>query len=85
MKLIVQFEEAGGGKYNKLIEVEGGSAINHITIDFKDLNAADDSKDDNGKFDADQVSQLVFLEVTGMIDRADGENTLWIGNLRAAK
>src|SRR5205085_12161885 len=82
-KLMVQVEELGGGKYNKLIEIPGAWAPQRISLDFSEFKAADDSKDSNGKLDLDQVNQLVLIDLTGTVDQVNEPNRLRIGDLRA--
>ena len=50
-----------------------------------DLTAAQDSKDNNDKLDLDQVKQLVVIDISGWVDGADADNTLWLNNFRATK
>jgi hypothetical protein len=80
--LLVQLEEKSGGKYNATVEVPGGSAAVDRSVDLSEMAAAEDSKDDNGKLDLDQVKQMTILDITALID-APGRNTLWIGPVSA--
>jgi hypothetical protein len=84
-ELIVQLEEVGGGKYNAQVSVEGGSTSKTRTLAFTEMKPADDSKDTNSKLDLDQVKQILILDMSGMINQVDQENTLWLGNLKATK
>src|SRR5262249_32770382 len=84
-KLMIQVEEAGGGKYNTLVDVPGGSQLKVISIPFAELGAAEDSKDTNGKLDLDQVNQLVIADIYGIAGMGEGDNTLWIGAVKASK
>ena len=84
-ELMVQVEEAGGGKYKAQVSVEGGSTAKSREIAFTDMKAADDSKDTNDKLDLDQVKQIVVLDIAGAVNQVDQENTLWLSNLRAVK
>jgi len=84
-ELTVQLEEVSGGKYNIQISVEGGSTAKAREAAFADFKPADDSKDNNGKLDLDQVKQILILDVAGPINQVDQENTLWLTNLRAVK
>jgi len=49
----------------------------------RDFKAADDSHDNNDKLDLDQVNQVLILDVNGLLGMTEGDNTLWIGNLKA--
>ena len=84
-KIIVQVEERSGGKYNTIIELPGNSGRADLTINFSDLKAAQDSHDDNNKLDMDKVTQIIFLDATGLMDNTDGDNTFWINNIKAVK
>jgi hypothetical protein len=84
--LIVQLEEPSGGKYNVKVYVPAGeTAGTPQSVLFADFRPAEDSKDDNGKLDLDQVSQMVILDATGLLGEAPMpvDNTLYLGDLRA--
>ncbi|HLV80294.1 MAG TPA: hypothetical protein VKT32_08420 [Chthonomonadaceae bacterium] len=70
-KLIVQVEEQDGGKYNTEVDVDGGSAVKHVSVSLADLKAAQDSKDSNDRLDKDQIKQIVFLDASGLIEHSD--------------
>jgi len=81
-KLIIQVEEKGGGKYNILVDVPGGKQLKTLAFPFTEFKEADDSHDANGKLDLDQVNQLVIIDGSGLLGMEEGENTLWIGNVK---
>jgi len=83
-KLMVQVEEKDGGKYKTIVEIPGEKVVRNISVAFSDLKAANDSHDTNDKLDMDQINQLVIVDLSGPVDMADQDNTLWIGNLRAS-
>lgn len=82
-KLLLQVEEKTGGKYNVLVDVPGGKERKTISIPFSEFKAGDDSKDNNDHLDLDQVNQVLVMDVNALLGMADGDNTLWIGNVRA--
>ena len=84
-KLLVQLEERGGGKYNVIFSVPAGSSSVDFNVPYSDFKAGDDSKDDNGKLDLDQVTQLLILDATGLISGTEADNELWIGNIKVSK
>jgi hypothetical protein len=84
-KIVVQVEERGGGKYNTTIELPGNSGRADLTVSFADFKPAQDSKDDNNRLDLDQVTQVLFIDATGLLDNTDADNTLWINGIRAVK
>jgi hypothetical protein len=85
VRLIVQVEEKGGGKYNTIVDVPGNSEVKEFTLELSSLIAADDSKDTNDHLDKELVQQLFLADMTGLIGPADQDVTLWIGKLRATK
>ncbi|HZT41995.1 MAG TPA: hypothetical protein VFA07_07385 [Chthonomonadaceae bacterium] len=84
-KLIVQVEEQDGGKYNTEVDVDGGSAVKHVSVSLANLKADQNTKDSNDRLDKDLIKQIVILDASGLIDHSDQDNTLWLGNLRATK
>lgn len=84
-RLVVQLEEAGGGKYNTTVEVPGGSALQKLSLKPAEFTEAEDSKDSNGHLDLDQVNQVLFLDASGLLDMADEDNTLRISSLRVSR
>jgi hypothetical protein len=84
-RVIVQIEERGGGegKYNTTVYVPGGAAAKDFSVPFKDFMAASDSKDTNGKLDLENVYQILLLDPSGLLDQTEGDNTLWVGDLKA--
>lgn len=81
--LVIQVEEVSGGKYNTTIMVPAGGVAKTYELAFSNFNAAEDSKDDNGKLDLDQVKQILVLDASGFLESADSDNTLWLGVVRA--
>ena len=82
-KLMIQLEEHGGGKYNVIVETAGGKEAKEISRALIDFLASQDSNDDNNALNLDQVQQIIVVDLSGIIDMADADNTLWIGRLRA--
>ncbi len=80
----IQLEESGGGKYFINIDLPGSSEKKAITVNFADFNAADDSKDNNSKLDLDQVTQIMFIDFSGLAGAVDQDNSFWLNNLRAS-
>jgi len=83
--LLVQLEEKSGGKYNTTIDLPGQQKPMDIRLVPKLFGKADDSKDDNNRLDLDQVKQIVFLDLTSLLGQGDGDNQLWLSNLRVEK
>ena len=80
--LIVQLEEAGGGKYKATLDVDAGSKLKQYKLDIAEFSPADDSKDNNNKLDLDQVTKIIIIDITALVGGAEGENALWLSDLR---
>lgn len=85
IKLLVQCEETDGGKYNAVIEIPAGSAAGSFTVALSDLKVANDSKDSNDKLDTELISQILFVDLSGMADQVSQDNVLQIGKVTAKK
>jgi hypothetical protein len=83
VSIVVQLEERDGGKYNTMVTVPGGNVPTSFTVKFADLKPANDSKDENNTFDPEKVYQILLIDLSGMLNKADGQNTLYIGDIRA--
>ncbi|RYG72839.1 hypothetical protein EON80_03775 [bacterium] len=81
--LIVQLEEHSGGKYNAILDVPASDTPALKTLKFADFKASDDSKDNNGQLNLDQVKQLLFIDFSGMLGAETGDNVLSIQQIRA--
>jgi hypothetical protein len=85
LRLVVQVEERGGGKYNTIVDVPGNSEVKEFSLELSTLIAADDSKDTNNRLDKELIQQLFFMDMSGLLGEVNQDNTLWIGKLRATK
>lgn len=74
LMLSLEMKKPGGGegpRYMLPIYPPGGREVFHVNIKLADLKGP-------GTFDADQWRTTAILDVTD----ADGQNTIWIGNMR---
>lgn len=82
-RLIVQIEQYDGGKYNMTVDVPGGSAPQHEKLLLSGFIRSDDSSDTDTKPHLAAVKSIAFIDVTGMMDQTDHDNTLWLNHLVA--
>jgi hypothetical protein len=82
-KILVQVEEKGGGKYNSIIDVPAGKVPTAMSLPFSEFKVADDSHDSNDKLDLELVTQVLFMDLSGFLEMADQDNSLWLSPLRA--
>jgi len=81
--LLVQVEEAGGGKFNTIVEVDEGSADKQITVECANLNAADDSPVKDRGVKMELATQVVFIDAAMFGGAAsEQDNVLTISELK---
>jgi len=77
----VAIEEKGGARYNKKIDLLLGDWKTY-TWKLSDFTLAEDSRDDNGKLDPDQIKQLTIADVTALMGGDEAEQVhLWVDNI----
>lgn len=79
--LVVQVEDAAGGKFAATVAVPEGRAATRVEIALDDLKPTDDSK--TRTLDRGKVTQILVLDASGVLQGAEGENTLWLRGLEA--
>jgi len=82
-KLIVQLEQYDGGKYNMTVDVPGGSIPQHQKLLLSGFVRGDDSTDTDTKLHLSAVKSIAVIDITGMLEQADHDNTIWLGHLVA--
>ena len=63
---LVTIEEKGGARYNKKIDLLLGDWKSY-SWPLTEFTLAEDSRDDNGKLDADQIKQISIGDVSTML------------------
>ena len=54
-----------------------------VDVDFSEFKPADDSQDDNGQLDLEQVKQIFVIDVAGIKGQEKIQNTLWLSHISA--
>ncbi len=85
MTLLIQLEEAGGGKYNTTVELPADKNPAEVRLVPPLFEPAEDSKDDNNHLDLDQVKQILLVDATGILGGPIADNVLWFSKLRIEK
>lgn len=78
---LVQLEDDAGGKFNATVEVPGVRAARKLTLPLADFKPDNDSKRD--KLDVARVKQVLILDISGLTESVEQNNTLWLANLEA--
>jgi len=77
----VALEEKGGARYNKKIDLLLGDWKSY-SWKLSDFTLADDSRDDNGKLDPDQIKQVTIADVTTLLGGTEADEVhLWVDNV----
>lgn len=79
---VLSLEEKDGSRYQKTVELKALDGWKALSLSFSEFTVADDSQDENGKLDADQVKQITLADLTSLLGGGEGENTLWIDQVR---
>ena len=79
--LLVQLKERDESEYNTMFEMQAGDALQRVEIALADLALGDDSSDENGRLDLDQVTEMVVVDASLMTENPVQLNTLWIDDV----
>jgi hypothetical protein len=80
---IVSLEEKGGARYQKMMELKSAEGWKSVSLPLTEFTLAEDSKDDNGKLDADQLKQISIADISSLAGGAEtDENRLWIDTVQ---
>jgi hypothetical protein len=76
---ILNLEEKDGSRYDMKIELRAADGWKSFSFPLADFVLADDSKDENGRLDAEQIKQVLIADATGLLGGAGADAvTLWI-------
>ena len=77
----VAIEEKGGARYNKKLDLLLGDWKSY-SWKLSDFTLAEDSRDDNGKLDPDQIKQITIADVTALMGGNEADEVhLWVDNV----
>ncbi len=78
---LIQLEDDQGGKFNTTVEVAGVKVAKKLALTLTDFKPDNDSKRD--KMDLARVKQVLILDISGLTESVEQNNTLWLANLEA--
>jgi hypothetical protein len=77
----VAIEEKGGARYTMKIDLLLGDWKTY-SWKLSDFTLAEDSRDDNGKLDPDQIKQITIADVTALMGGNEADQvSLWVDNV----
>jgi hypothetical protein len=79
---VVTIQEKDDSRYQKIVELKAGDGWKKLSHAFADFTKADDSQDENGKLDADQIKEIAVADFTTLAGGGEGENILRIDEAR---
>ena len=81
VSLVVQIEDAAGGKFSTTVDVPGAKQPKTVDIDFDQLAKSSDSKTD--RLDRQRIRQVLILDASGLTDGTERTRTLWTAGWEA--
>jgi hypothetical protein len=82
---MISVQEKDGSRYQKLVELKAADGWKKLTLPFTSLELAQDSQDENGKLDADQIKEISLADITSVLPGGAGigvENVLRLDEVR---
>lgn len=79
--LLVELKEADESKYRTMVQMEARDEFETLQVSLNDLAVGDDSSDENGRLDMDQVVEMTVADVSAMAQMPVTANTLWIDDV----
>jgi hypothetical protein len=79
--LIVQLKERDGSEYRTIRGITATDALQRLHFGLEELELGDDSQDENGRLDLDQVKEFVLADGSLMTETPVRVNTLWIDDI----
>lgn len=85
VSLLLTLEESDKSRYNLQVPVGGGQPWQRLMINYTQLQLGDDSEDENGQLDPDQIKSLALVDLNALTTGQDHQNTLWLDDVIAVK
>lgn len=82
--LILQVKEIDGSEYNVFLPMQAGQVIDQ-QFPWPDFKLGDDSADENSRLDIDQISELILIDVAGIVEKKAHSLDLRLGLVKAAR
>ncbi len=80
--LLLELKETDESKYHARATLAGTGQFEEVNVPLTDFALADDSTDENGRLDLDQLKEFLIADLSGALGTPTGANTLWLDNLR---
>lgn len=70
---VVSLEEKDGSRYQKMVELKSADGWKSFSFPLSEFTLADDSQDDNGKLDPDQIKQIGIADLSSLLGGGEAE------------
>jgi len=81
ISILVQLKEQDGSQYQADVRVDSAGAWTFRQLSPDEFHLGEDSEDENDVLDLDQVQEISFTDITGILMQTEGENTVWIDDV----
>lgn len=75
--LVVGAIEVDGSSYHHVLRTSGGQ-WQEVEAPFESFTLSDDSKDENGHLDLDQVRSILIADAAGFLSAGGADRTVWV-------
>lgn len=79
--LIVGLKEKDGSQYNAFVPLEASPNLQSKDLPWTEFKLADGGEDENGRLDAGQIVEVTLGDVSQLLGKPTGLNTLWVDDL----
>ena len=79
---LLALEEKDGSRYQTMVTLKAGDGWRELEYFLSNFALADESQDENGKLDPDQVKQVGVADLSALLGGAVGENVLRLDEVR---
>ncbi len=85
VSFLLTLEESDKSRYSMQVPVGGMQPWQRLMINYTQLRLGDDSQDENGQLDPDQIKSVALVDLSALTTFQDSQNTLWLDDVIAVK
>lgn len=82
---VEESEESNKSRYDTAIEIEPSDDWTRLDIPYDSLTLSDDSTDENGQLDPEQITVLTLADMSALVSLENLETTLWLDDIYATE
>lgn len=85
ISFLLTLEESDKSSYTLQVPVGGMQPWQRLMINYTQLRLGDDSQDENGQLDPDQIKSLTLVDLSALTTFQDSQSALWLDDVIAVK